>query len=133
MISFSIFMLLYYVYGEDLIYLIIPGFLQQASQNVMAKLLRPNNPTPATARDPRPIYLYKDSKNPDMADRVAALVSNSLGGGGDTKRPQQKQEQQQQQSGGGLFGGFMRLLGLDSTRLGAIAINAFVYVSEMVR
>lgn len=69
----------------------------------------------------------------DMADRVASLVSNSLGQDANQRqKQQQKQQQQQPTNGPGLFGGFMRLIGLDSTRLGAIAVNAFIYISEMV-
>lgn len=68
----------------------------------------------------------------DMADRVASLVSNSLGQEANQRQKQQKQQQQQPTNGPGLFGGFMRLLGFDSTRLGAIAVNAFIYISEMV-
>ncbi|KAF4532300.1 hypothetical protein B566_EDAN010801 [Ephemera danica] len=90
--------------------------------------------TPPGQPNPEPRPLPASKAGSEMADRVASLVTNGLG---ETTKKQQQgkpkpQQKQQQSGGGGLFGGFMRLLGLDSTRLGAIAINAFVYVSELI-
>jgi hypothetical protein len=114
----------------------ISGLFQQASQSVrrMTQLFKPNHGKQAGMDDE---YVDDDELvEVDMADRVASLVSNSLGQDNGQKQKQQKHQQQQQQQqsqGPGLFGGFMRLLGLDSTRLGAIAVNAFIYISEMAR
>jgi hypothetical protein len=33
---------------------------------------------------------------------------------------------------GGLFSGFFRLLGLDSSKLGAIALNAIIFIAQLV-
>jgi hypothetical protein len=107
------------------------GLFQQASQSVrrMTDLFKPSQGKQSNLDQE-----YNDEDDfveVDMADRVASLVSNSLGQDANQRQKQQKQ-QQQPSNGPGLFGGFMRLIGLDSTRLGAIAVNAFIYISEMV-
>ncbi|XP_065347513.1 uncharacterized protein LOC135944461 [Cloeon dipterum] len=108
------------------------NLFQQASQSVrrVTQLFKSDK-----SGEPSDDYVQDDDFiEVDMADRVASLVSNGIGNRAQFKNQQQKsQKQEQQQSPGpGLFGGFMRLLGLDSTRLGAIAVNAFIYVSEMI-
>ncbi|XP_059484299.1 uncharacterized protein LOC132201820 [Neocloeon triangulifer] len=107
------------------------NLFQQASQSVrrMTQLFKTNNGEPSDE------YVVDDEDyDVDMADRVASLVSNSLGNksGQNKNQKTQQKTQEQQSSGPGLFGGFMRLLGLDSSRLGAIAVNAFIYISEMI-
>lgn len=61
----------------------------------------------------------------DTSQGVASLVSSSFGSppvAGD-----------KQDSSSSMFHGFFRLLGFDSDRLNAIAINAIVFIAKMVR
>lgn len=62
----------------------------------------------------------------DPAQGVASLLSASLAQGND------KQDADLQQSTS-LFHGFFRLLGFDTSKLNAIAVNAVVFIAKMVR
>lgn len=63
----------------------------------------------------------------DRATGVAQLVSETFGGGAKSKKGDNADEQNQN-----LFSGFFRLLGLDSGKLGAIVINGFILLAQMV-
>lgn len=64
----------------------------------------------------------------NTAQGVAHLVSSSLL----TTRPQWLREGTDVGLQHGLFSGFFRLLGLDSTKLGAIALNAIIFIAQLV-
>lgn len=61
----------------------------------------------------------------DRASEVAQLVSQAFGGRsarkGDTGDP-----------GNTLFSGFLRVLGFDTKRIGAIAVNAIIFIAQIV-
>lgn len=65
----------------------------------------------------------------DRAQGVAQLVSETFGGGSHHNPKYKKQSDQNSQN---LFSGFFRLLGLDAGKLGAIAINGFIFIAQMV-
>ncbi|XP_067011775.2 uncharacterized protein [Anabrus simplex] len=62
----------------------------------------------------------------DTAAGVANLVSTSLL----ASKPQWVRQDQQPASG--VFSAFFRLLGLDSTKLGAIALNAIIFIAQLI-
>jgi hypothetical protein len=64
----------------------------------------------------------------NTAQGVAHLVSTSLL----NARPQWLREGPDASLQHGLFSGFLRLLGLDSTKLGAIALNAIIFMAQLV-
>jgi hypothetical protein len=64
----------------------------------------------------------------NTAEGVAHLVSTSLLSA-PPQRPKQGPDARPQH---GLFSGFLSLLGLDSTKLGAIALNAVVFMAKLV-
>lgn len=64
----------------------------------------------------------------NTAQGVAHLVSSSLL----TTRPQWPREETDGGLQHGLFSGFFRLLGLDSTKLGAIALNVIIFIAQLV-
>lgn len=64
----------------------------------------------------------------NTAQGVAHLVSSSLL----TTRPQWPREGTDVGLQHGLFSGFFRLLGLDSTKLGAIALNVIIFIAQLV-
>jgi hypothetical protein len=64
----------------------------------------------------------------NTAQGVAHLVSSSLL----KARPQWLREGSDISFQHGLFSGFFRLLGLDSTKLGAIALNAIIFIAQLV-
>jgi hypothetical protein len=64
----------------------------------------------------------------NTAQGVAHLVSSSLL----KARPQWLREGPDIGLQHGLFSGFFRLLGLDSTKLGAIALNAIIFIAQLV-
>lgn len=66
----------------------------------------------------------------DRAQGVAQLVSETFGGGSH-HNPKYKKGSNDQNSQN-LFSGFFRLLGLDAGKLGAIAINGFIFIAQMV-
>lgn len=60
----------------------------------------------------------------DAASEVAKLVTESFA------KPSRKGDNTQSTSG--IFTGFFRLLGLESTKIGAIAVNALVFLAQLV-
>ncbi|XP_021928943.1 uncharacterized protein LOC110834270 isoform X2 [Zootermopsis nevadensis] len=64
----------------------------------------------------------------NTAQGVANLVSSSLL----KARPQWLREGSDTSFEHGLFSGFFRLLGLDSTKLGAIALNAIIFIAQLI-
>jgi hypothetical protein len=64
----------------------------------------------------------------NTAQGVAHLVSTSLL----NARPQWLREGPAASLQHGLFSGFLKLLGLDSTKLGAIALNAIIFMAQLV-
>ena len=64
----------------------------------------------------------------NTAQGVAHLVSSSLL----TTLPQWPREETDGGLQHGLFSGFFRLLGLDSTKLGAIALNVIIFIAQLV-
>ncbi|XP_023720765.1 uncharacterized protein LOC111871714 [Cryptotermes secundus] len=64
----------------------------------------------------------------NTAQGVAHLVSSSLL----KARPQWLREGSDISLQHGLFSGFFRLLGLDPTKLGAIALNAIIFIAQLI-
>ena len=64
----------------------------------------------------------------NTAQGVAHLVSSSFM----RTRPMWMREGPDTSIQHGIFSGFFRLLGLDSTKLGAIALNAIIFIAQLV-
>ena len=64
----------------------------------------------------------------NTAQGVAHLVSSSFM----KTRPMWLREGSDTTVQHGIFSGFFRLLGLDSTKLGAIALNAIIFIAQLV-
>lgn len=62
----------------------------------------------------------------DAASEVAKLVTESFA------KPKPSRKGDNAQSSSGIFTGFFRLLGLESTKIGAIAVNALVFLAQLV-
>lgn len=62
----------------------------------------------------------------DAASEVAKLVTESFG------KSNAKSKGDTAGSGPTIFNGFFRLLGLESTKIGAIAVNALVFLAQLV-
>lgn len=59
----------------------------------------------------------------DKAESVAKLVSDAFGKSG------KKGDEEE----GNIFSGFLRIFGFDSKKIGAIAVNAIIFVAQLVR
>lgn len=64
----------------------------------------------------------------DKATEVAELVSNAFG---NTKTESKKGDDGNDQQN--IFSGFLRILGFDAKKIGAIAVNAIIFVAQLVR
>lgn len=61
----------------------------------------------------------------DTAKGVAELVSDAFG-----KNDHRKGDNEEH--GGNIFSGFLRMLGFDAKKIGAIAVNSMVFVAQLV-
>lgn len=61
----------------------------------------------------------------DKAKSVAKLVSDAFGKSG--------KKGDEGEGGQNIFSGFLRIFGFDSRKIGAIAINAIIFVAQLVR
>lgn len=64
----------------------------------------------------------------DKATEVAELVSEAFGNGKTQSKKGDDGDGQQN-----IFSGFLRILGFDAKKIGAIAVNAIIFVAQMVR
>lgn len=62
----------------------------------------------------------------DKASEIAELVSEAFG---KTNTHSKKGDEGQQN----IFSGFLRILGFDTKKIGAIAVNAIIFVAQLVR
>ncbi|XP_044749118.1 uncharacterized protein LOC123309884 [Coccinella septempunctata] len=62
----------------------------------------------------------------DTAKGVAELVSNAFG------KNDHRKEDNEEGAGGNIFSGFLRMLGFDARRIGAIAVNSIVFIAQLI-